>query len=287
MILIDYSAVALANVFSQPGNMSHDILRHMVLNSIRSYRKKYKNKYGEIVICCDSGNWRKEVFPQYKANRHKDRDESEIDWDAIWGFVEDVKTELKENFPYKIIQVRGCEADDVIAALTETTQEFGQHENVMIISGDKDFHQLQKYSNVGQYSPITKKEIKVKNPGDVLFEHICRGDGGDGVPNIMSHDDTFVNGDRQKSLATKKLENWKKYYNGSADSLKSVMTEDEHRNFIRNKTMIDLTQTPKALVNEVINTYENQTPVSKGKIMPFLIKNRCRVLLESLSDFVD
>lgn len=52
------------------------------------------------------------------------------------------------------------EADDIINSLVEYTQEFGNYEKVMIISGDKDFAQLQKYSNVDQYSPITKSLLK-------------------------------------------------------------------------------------------------------------------------------
>lgn len=173
MILLDYSQIALSNIIVQKLN-DENMIRHMILNSIRMYNKKYRNEYGQMVICADGMNtWRKDYFPLYKAHRKKNRAESDQDWPEIFRILNLVREEIKENLPYKVIHLEGCEADDVIGALAMETQEFGKHEPVMIISSDKDFIQLHKYNNVKQYSPIQKKMVFDPNPRTYCFEHIC------------------------------------------------------------------------------------------------------------------
>ena len=207
MIIMDFSGIAVSNIIVQKMN-DESMIRHMILNSIRMYRKRYKEQYGtNIILACDAGNnWRRQYYPQYKANRKKSRDASDFDWNKAWTILSQVRDEIKENFPYKVIHIDGCEADDIIGTLVEQTQEFGHHEDVMIVSADGDFKQLQKYNNVKQFSPLTKKEVKDDNPRLNLIDKILRGDAGDGVPNVLSHDDTFVNGDRQTPLSKKKKE---------------------------------------------------------------------------------
>ena len=202
MILLDFSQVCLSGILAS-GNkdFGEDLVRHMVLNSIRNFKSRFSN-YGELVICCDDKNyWRKQMFPYYKANRKKSREASSLDWNMIFNTLSMIKEEVKENFPYVVLQVESAEADDLIATMVERYGNNG--EKIMIVSGDKDFAQLQRYKNVSQYSPITKKMIKVDDPMEYLFEHVIRGDSGDGVPNILSRDDVFVNGLRQKPLQEK------------------------------------------------------------------------------------
>lgn len=149
MIIIDYSGVSIAPIAMGVAGVDENLIRHMILNSIRMYRNKFKDKYGEIVIVADGGgNWRKKVYPEYKGNRSKNREESKIDWEEAFRIIGMVRDELRDNFPYKVIHQWGCEADDTIAELVKWTQEFGNHEEVMIVSADKDFKQLQKYNNV-------------------------------------------------------------------------------------------------------------------------------------------
>lgn len=282
MILIDYSAIAIGNIVTQKLDPDENLIRHMILNSIRLYRKKFHKKYGEIVLAVDAGgNWRKEVFPQYKANRKTSRDSDPEYWAEVFRLIDMVKKEIEENFPYKVIKIHGCEADDIIGTLCEHTQEFGQNEPVMIISADKDFAQLQKYSNVEQFSPMTKRPIVEKDPHRNLFEHLCKGDGGDGVPNILSPDDVFVTeGTRQTPMRKKRID---ELYNSK--DLQSAMTTEEYRNFQRNKKMIDLSSTPDHLKQEIINRYVNGEVAQKGKIMNYFIKHRCKHLIEELGDF--
>jgi 5'-3' exonuclease len=201
MIIVDFNQVMISSLMAQLGNhtnipIEEGLFRHMVLNSIRSYKQKFSQEYGEIVIACDDKNyWRKQLFPYYKANRKKHRDSSELDWTTIFNCFNKIKQELKDNFPYRVIQVETAEADDIIATLAGYDQQ-----DTLILSGDKDFIQLHN-DTIKQYDPVKKKFIKHDNPVGYLYEHILKGDAGDGIPNILSDDDVFVvEGKRQNLL---------------------------------------------------------------------------------------
>ena len=281
MILIDYNAIAISNVVAMKMDPDENMVRHMILNSIRMHRVKHKEKYGEVVICCDGfKNWRKDVFPQYKFKRKDARKESKMDWNELFRITNMVQEELKENFPYKVVEVEECEADDIVGVIVELTQEFGQHEPVMIISGDKDFAQLQKYDNVAQYSPVQKKYIKTDTPRKQLQELVLKGDTSDGVPNVLSGDDVFVEGIRQTPLRQKIID--------QLINDPKAMGEEIYRNYLRNKKLIDLSETPGFIKEKIMNSYEQQDNyVNKSKVFPYLVEKRCRRLLEDVSDFIE
>ena len=283
MILIDYNAVAIGNLVVQRLDVEENLLRHMILNSIRMYRQKFQNEYGEVVIVADGqANWRRDVFPQYKYKRRKSRDESKIDWNEAFRIINMVRDEIRDHFPYKVMHEPNCEADDVIARLALETQEFGKHEPVMIISADHDFIQLHKYDNIKQYSPMLKKFVKDKNPRLYSMTHIFKGDGGDGVPNVLSDDNVFVDDRRQTPVTKKKLDTWLE-----AEDLQKVMGDTIYRNYLRNKKMIDLTETPDAIKEQIINSFENQDPgKNKGKVFPYLVRKRCKRLVECVQEFI-
>jgi len=281
MIIIDYNGIAIANIMVQKLAIDENVIRHMILNSIRMYRKRFGKEYGEVVLCSDAGgNWRKELFPQYKASRKKTRAKSSMDWQEVFRITSMVREEIRENFPYKVMHIEGCEADDCIAQLVEETQEFGKAEDVMIISSDKDFAQLQRYSNVKQFSPMQKKFIVENNPRVVLEEHILQGDTSDGVPNVLSPDNTFTDGLRQTPLRKK---------------LRDLLVEDPksqgdevYRNYLRNKKMIDLRECPDTIKTDIINKFDNQDPYgNKAKVFPFLVNKQCRLLLENIQEFIN
>jgi hypothetical protein len=283
MILIDYSAIAFGSITTLPrSELTEETVRYMILNSIRMYRKKYRAKFGEIVLCLDSGgNWRKEYYPEYKAKRASNRAEDDAEyWAKAFAIINKIEVELKENFPYKVVRLWKCEGDDIIASICEYTQMFGNYEEVMIISADGDFRQLQKWDNIHQYSTITKKPIVEPNPHKFLFEHICKGDGGDGVPNVMSDDKVFIEERRQSNTSQKKIDEW-----AAAPDPLSVMPPEVARNFQRNEKMIDLSKIPEELKREVINTYENATVAPKKSVWPYLVAN-CRNLVEHAGDFL-
>jgi hypothetical protein len=268
---------------AQPGaELSEEFLRHMILNSIRMYNKKYRAEYGQMVIACDGAHsWRKRVFPQYKAHRKKARAESTMDWELFFTYLNQIREEIQANFPYKFVHIQGVEADDVIGTLVEQTQEFGKAEPVMIVSSDGDFIQLQKYKNVKQFSPIQKKIITNANANLYLFEHIIRGDKGDGIPNILSDDNAIVDGVRQSPITQKKIDAWL----AKAEDLKSVMDDTTYRNYQRNQQLIDLSLIPQDIKDNIINTYESQVLPPRARILDYLIKKRCKLLVESVSEF--
>lgn len=283
MIIIDYSQISIASFYAQPNaELSEDFLRHMILNTIRMYSHKFKGEYGDIVIACDGGNsWRKGVFPQYKAHRKKAREESGMDWNLFFQYLNQIREEIKENFPYKVIHLQNIEADDVIATLVQETQEFGKNEPVMIISSDKDFIQLHKYKNVKQFSPIQKKAVSDANPHLYLFEHIIRGDSGDGIPNILSGDNTFVDNGRQTPITKKKIDGWL----AKAEDLQSVMDTETYRNYQRNKQLIDLDMIPKHHRENIINEYDSLNVAPRSRMLDYLIKKRCKMLVDSIQEF--
>lgn len=279
MILIDYNGIAIGNIVTQKIGADENMIRHMILNTIRMYKQKF-NEYGDVVVVADAGgNWRKDVYPQYKASRKKSRDSSSVDWDEVFRITNMVREEIKENFPYKVMHVWGCEADDVIAHLVENTQEFGKHEEVMIVSADHDFKQLQRYDNVKQFSPLVKKPVKEDNPRVNLLQKILTGDAGDGIPNVLSDDNVFVEGRRQTPLSAKK---------------KAILMEDEkafgeevYRDIQRNRKLIDLRETPAPVIRDIINIFEEQDPwENKGKVFPYLVEKRCKRLIEVVQEFI-
>ena len=281
MIILDFNGIAIGNVITQKLEIQEDMIRHMILNSIRMYNKKFRNEYGQMVIACDSSSWRKDYFPNYKFKRKSGREESSLDWNEIFRIINMVREEIEQNIPWKVIKVDNAEADDIIGAIAIESQEFGKNEPIMIVSADKDFIQLQKYGNVRQYSPMTKKFIEDKNPLTYITEHVFKGDSSDGVPNVLSPDNTFVDGIRQSPVTKKKIADWIE----NIDNLENYMDAEVYRNYCRNKKMIDLHEMPSDLKDTIINTYENTKAASKLKVLNYLIKKRCKLLIESVEEF--
>lgn len=282
MIIFDYNQVVISNLMEQIGSSKTQVeptlVRHMVLNTIRAYVKKFKESHGpEVIIACDTKNyWRKDIFPHYKAGRKKSRDSSGHDWVAIFDCMNLIKQELRDYSPYKVVEVETCEADDVIATLV---QKYSATQKIMILSSDKDFAQLQRYPNVEQYSPILKKFIKEPLPLAQLKQHIIRGDKGDGVPNILSKDDVFVTGGRQKPITEVKIIGWMN------QEPKEFCTEEMFRNFSRNETLIDLTKIPENLRSKILDTYDEAKGNSRQKFMNYMIANRLKNLIEVIDEF--
>ena len=292
MILIDYSQVAISNIAVQLA-MSKDknilsipMVRHMILNSIRGYVHRFRNDYpGEVVICVDGPDpWRRDIFEQYKAKRREGRDNDDKDWESVFGLIHTIKEELRDNFPYKVVQLDKVEADDIIATIIKRTHKKWFNEKYLIISGDKDFQQLQKYPNVYQYSPIQKKFIETDSPQEYIYEHILRGDTSDGIPNFLSPDDTFVNKIKQKPVAKKKLAGW-------IDSLmrgndpQDFCNEYHYRNYQRNQRLIDFDYIPDNIETDIYKEYEKATVTSRSKILPYMIKNDLKELIGKIEEF--
>jgi hypothetical protein len=282
MILVDLNQVLLAGLMAQISNqknakLEEDLIRHMVLNIIRTHVKNFKAEYGEVVLCCDNRKyWRKEFFPFYKAGRKKTREKSDLDWHLIFDILAKLKQELRETFPYKVIDVEGAEADDIIGTLVPI---YARDQKILILSSDGDFLQLQQYGpNVKQYNPSLKKYVKSENPLIELKEKIIRGDKGDGIPNMFSPSDCFVRDLRQKPITKNVLE---KYLNESVEEY----SDTDKANFSRNSTLIDLTKIPEEIKQKIINTYDETKPASRQKLLNYFIEHKLKNLMDVIEEF--
>jgi 5'-3' exonuclease len=282
MVLIDLNQVLLAGLMAQianqKGKLDEELIRHMILNIIRTHVRNFKNEYGEIVLCCDNRKyWRKEFFPFYKAGRKKTREKSDLDWHLIFDMLAKFKVELKENFPYKVIDVEGAEADDIIGTLVP---RHAPHEKILILSSDGDFLQLQMYGgNVKQYNPSQKKYIKSIDPLLELKEKIIRGDKGDGIPNVFTPSDCFVRELRQKPITQKVIEKYLAEHYGEWED------ESARVGFSRNQTLIDLRLIPGDIKEKIINTYEETVPAKRNKLLNYFIEHKLKNLMEVIEDF--
>jgi len=256
--------------------LSEDLVRHMVLNSLRGHYKRFRD-YGEMIIACDSGNvWRREVFPNYKASRKKVRDKSGHDWTKIFEIMSKIKNELKEHMPYKVIEIDTAEADDIIGALVK--KSYYTNQNVLILSGDKDFIQLHN-NRVKQYNPVLNKFVgKGETPSIYIKEHILKGDRSDGIPNVLSDDDVFVEGRRQRPLTKKKIASW-------VDEMVMTFTEEEQKNYDRNRKLIDLSLIPPELEAKIHNEFDEVKVAHRSKILNYFITRKLKTLIEVIDEF--
>lgn len=282
MILVDLNQVLISNLMAQTRGQFDELpdknmLRHMVLNSLRGYNLKFKDEYGTPVLCADGGDpWRRDIFPNYKYKRKKGRAESDIDWLSLFKMIGEIRDEIAQNFPYIVLHIDKVEADDIIAVLVK---ECHTKEKIMIVSGDKDFIQLHRYPNVKQYAPIQKKMVGEDiDPVVFLREQIIKGDRSDGIPNILSPDDVFTTEAKQSPITKKRLAEW-------SNMERIPLGSETLKNYERNKTLIDLTQIPEPLENEIINTYNNYEIRDRSKLFNYFMEKKLKSLIENINDF--
>jgi hypothetical protein len=278
MIIVDINQIMISNlmvtIHRDNLELGEDLIRHMVLNSLRGHNKKFRKEYGQMVIACDSGNvWRRQAFPNYKAGRKANREKSEHDWTMIFDLLSKVKNEIKQFLPYKVIEVESVEADDIIAVLCRRTNE-----KVLILSGDKDFIQLHN-DRIKQYNPVLNKFVgQGENPSLYIREHILKGDRSDGIPNVLSDDNVFIEGRRQRPLSKKKIEAW-------CNEIVPTFNEEEQKNYDRNKTLIDLNCIPKEFEDKINREFDNFEVASRDKILGYFINKKLKTLIESIDEF--
>lgn len=285
MFILDLNQVMISNLMMQIRNHTNiDIkveqLRAMVLNTIRSLNVKFRDEYGEFIIACDNKNsWRRQIFPYYKANRKRDREKSELDWEKIFEALSTIRSELKENFPYRVIDVETAEADDIIATLVKEYATSNPEEKILILSRDKDFIQLHIYDNVVQFDPISKMYVKNNTPELFIKQHIITGDSTDGIPNILSSDNCFVIGERQKRMTSKRLEY---FINYNPEEYNDEMCK---RNYYRNQYLIDFNYIPSEISATILQEYNNQANKTRSKMFNYFVKQRLPLLMESINQF--
>ena len=280
MILIDLNQVCIANILQEIKQLKKIeplLVKHMILSTLLFYRRKFRDQYGDLVICCDSKkSWRKDIFPFYKANRKSTRAKDDIDWNGIFEVINSITQDLKSKFPYAVISIDQAEADDIIGVLAKN---YYRNEKIMIVSSDKDFLQLQKYYSVEQYSPTQKKLLQSNSPYQYLKEHIMKGDRGDGIPNFLSDDDTYVTDKRSKKILKTKLEAWK-----NLDPTE-FCNEKMMRGWKRNQQLVDLSHTPQDIKQKIVDQYDTYEYNQRDKLLNYFIQNKLRNLIEHIGDF--
>ena len=279
MIIVDINQIMISNLMVQINGrnaveMNEDFVRHMILNSLRGHNKKFRKEYGSMVIACDSSNvWRKQVFPNYKAGRKANRAKSEHDWEFIFDVLAKIKQEIKDFLPYKVVAVEAAEADDIIATLCKRTNE-----KVLILSGDKDFIQLHN-DRIRQYNPVLNKFVgQGENPSLYIREHILKGDRSDGIPNVLSDDNVFIEGRRQRPLSKKKIEAW-------VNEVVPTFNDVQQKNYERNRQLIDLNCIPKELESNINREFDDVKVATRDKILGYFINKKLKTLIESIDEF--
>lgn len=285
MVLVDFNGMAVGSILGQLNKgmeLSEGLVKHIILNNLRMYRNKYpEREHGRMIICTDSWSWRREIFPEYKARRTDNKEKDDRDWDEIFRLISVTTEDIKENFPYAVISVDSAEADDIIGALTMKAMENPMlGEDVVIISGDKDFIQLHE-NGVIQYAPMQQKMVKEDNPARYIFDHIMKGDKSDGVPNVLSPDNSFTDKIRQAPMRKKQLDEWWE----QRDNLKGIMEPEIFRNYIRNRELIDLNRMPEKIKEESIRQLENYKYPNRTNILSYLIDNNMKMLIECAGEF--
>jgi len=292
MILVDMNQVMISNLMMQinvrNGELEEGLVRHMVLTSLRMYRKKFGEKFGELVLCYDSKNyWRRKVFPQYKATRKKDRENSNHNWNQIFEVLNKLRDEFSKYLPYKVLCVDGTEADDVIAVMTKDQgmrnirlqKDMQPPVPVLILSGDKDFVQLQKYPYVKQYNPVKKSFVECQDPHLYILEHVLKGDKSDGIPNCLSPDETFVKGLRQRAISKKNFSLW------LDKAPEDFCTAEQMQYYNRNSTLIDFKYIPKEIEDKVIDAFDNAVKNNRRLVYEYFVSNQLLELINHVGDF--
>jgi len=286
MIIIDTGQLIHGSIHflhSENEDIHVDNIRKVFLKSILKSISSFRDD--NVVLAYDNSSWRKWKFDKYKYARKEKRKDSEIDYDECFKCFNDVKEEIDKNFHYKIIDVNGAEADDVVAVLTSYVKD----EDIIIVARDKDFFQLHKFPNVKQYDPVIKNFIKFdKKSLDLMkFTHVCKGDSDDGIPNIKEDDDFFYNKivknlkTRQKSITKKELNEW---FYCSEFELPSVFGEKMYKRYEQNKVLIDFEFIPEKIKKEIIESYENQKD-KDDNIYNYLCDKNMILLLDEIQNF--
>ena len=280
MILVDANQIAISHLMVRhkiEDEINIETVRRSIIRVIGRIHRKFKGEYGKLVLCYDDKNyWRRQVFPYYKMNRKQERESSKYDWDQVFSVLNKIRDELRNNFPYHVLQVEGAEADDIIATLVRQNGVKSIPEPILILSADKDFIQLHRHPFVKQYDPIRNRWIEDLDPIMYLQEHIIRGDRSDGIPNILTCDDAIVAGKPQKKMSKEKIA--------------SLASMEPHqftnfirlRNWKRNSELIDFAKIPQPVTERILSYYRGYK-VRENVQLEYFISNNITDLIEEFS----
>lgn len=286
---IDLSQIVLSTIFSTFKPEDHidmDLVRHCILNVIKSHVQNTKTMYPMTILCVDNsktGYWRKKVAWYYKFKRKEKRDDSKWDYEFIFHAMHTVIDELKENMPYVVLDIEGVEADDHIGVMTKYFTDRGVR--VLITSSDGDFTQLQKYPNVKQYSPIQKKPVVPKHGSpelDLKFKCI-KGDKKDGIASFKAPSDHYTKeGVRAPSISAKLLaELMSKQY----EEMEDIVGSDGFCRIMENKALLDLDMIPDEIKSKIEQQYTDYVIPPRFKIMQYFAQHDMKKLYDAIDQF--
>lgn len=294
-VLVDFSQTAISSVavFANElkGGDPKNMIKHIILNQLLGLKRRFG---GQLIICCDSRSyWRRAEFPSYKGHRKHSKDAGFLDWTMVYEVLGEMKQELSEFFPYKVLEVAGAEADDIIPVLISYFDEnelvntglIEEPAEIVIVSTDGDYSQLQKYRQVKQWNNVTKKMLVSKNPKQDLIGYICQGQTKDNIPNVCTSDKWAA--DRAADIPARaspfKTSRLIDFYNRGYDA---CLNEDEKRNYRRNELLLDFDKIPSSVQGDIIRSYHStEITSSKKKIYDYLLGKRMKLLIASHSDF--
>jgi 5'-3' exonuclease len=263
-----------------------DILRHMIMDSVRMNVAQFKSFNKPVVIASDGrASWRKDIFKYYKFKRPEERAKlaPNVDWKVIYELITEIVDDFEKNFPFVCVRNNRAEGDDIVGALVKHYHAQNQFDGIMIISGDKDFKQLHYDSRIRQYSPVLKDYVKSEGAEIERKKIILSGDRLDGVPNVLSPDNSFADKIRQRKLMPKIKAELMAY--ASPDDIREAVIK---RNYYRNMVLTDLNMTPKDIRADIIEQFEtkrNKLPPTM-KVFNYLVSKQLVELSSKAGDFI-
>jgi 5'-3' exonuclease len=187
LLIVD--GLNLAFRWKHQGNLDFE---YDYVRTVQSLAKSYN--CGEIVVLGDGGSdYRKEIYPEYKANR-KERyaEQTPEEEQEFLEFLQEFSLTMKhlKSKGYLTLKYKGVEADDIASVIVQHRENLGLDE-IWLISSDKDWDLLID-EKVSRFSTVTRKETTVHNwdehydfdPEYFLTYKCLTGDKGDNVPGV-------------------------------------------------------------------------------------------------------
>lgn len=291
VLLFDYSQIAIStimNTYTETDVIDANLIRHIILSSIKFNVIKHKQAYPNIVIAIDNGSggyWRRLKYDFYKRSREKKRIGDSWDWESIFDAMRVVAEEFRENMPYKTLILPHTEADDIIGVLINYISGIDPTTPIMIVSSDGDFTQCHKHKNVKQWSPMHKKWVHPKHgtPQKDLLTKIVKGDTKDCVSNVYMPSDflyTKLEGERQKPISAKFMATV-----FESKDPESLFTGDALIRYRENKELIDFDEIPDNIREAIIKEYNEIVVPPRRKVYPYFVKKGIKKLLDHVNDF--
>lgn len=294
MIIVDMSQIEHATAFVQHKLTGTDDKRRIeegVFASLVHIHDKLCPKYGNtIVACCDHKSpWRADFFAPYKAERKIRRAESGIDWRYVRTGFRACEDALHACTDVVVVRVQGAEGDDCISVVADRNQydkdrmslgglAIGGDEPTVIVSSDKDYGQI---PNVDRFDP--RKGIFLPyNPQAALAAIVIDGDRTDGVPNVISDDDTFiVSGKRQNTMtAVRRSKLEAMYYAGDFED-RPATKDLPATHWNRNRWLVDFKFIPPSVQSDIMDEFDAARTKKRDPAFEYLFEHNMMHVADS------